>query len=94
MADTKQDAINYLDVLKDNPGWIIIKKALEANIRQIELKLHGEMDLEKNENIETLQSEWRNLNKMKNLPEELIAEYKDKEVFPSELDPYPQRDET
>ena len=85
----KQDAIDALRILKDSLGWKVIRKVLDANLKDIDSKLHGERDLEKGETIELLQKQWNDRNRMKTLPADLIEEYSEREGgLPSELDPY------
>ena len=88
-ANPKQDAIDALRILKESLGWKVIKKVLDANIKDIDSKLHGERDLEKDETIELLQKQWNDRKRMKTLPEDLIEEYGEKEGgLPKPLDPY------
>lgn len=85
----KQDSIDALRILKDSLGWKVIKKVLDANLADIDAKLHGERDLEKGETIELLQKQWNDRMRMKTLPEDLIEEYSERESgLPHELDPY------
>jgi len=84
----KNDIINYLVALKKSEGWKILVKILDLNIEEIDKKLHGIKELENNETIEILQNQWADRKQLKELPEMLINEYKDKEVSPINLDPY------
>ena len=85
----KQDAIDALRILKDSLGWKVIRKVLDANLKDIDSKLHGERDLEKGETIELLQKQWNDRMQMETLPEDLIEEYGEKESgLPNVLDPY------
>lgn len=86
--DLKEDSIQALKELKEQLGWKIIEKVLEANIKEIEEKLHGEKDLGIGEDIKSLQLQWQDRKRMKTLPEDLIEEYQDKPKFPVDLDPY------
>ena len=84
----KDDAISALESFQETIGWKIIVKALEANIRESEAKLHGDIQLEDGETIKSLQDQRNDRVCLRDLPKELIEEYKDKEAFPKELDPY------
>ena len=85
----KRDAfIGHLKRLKDHVGWKIIQKVLDKNIRATEGKLHGAIDWDEGDTLETLQDQRNDRVELKNLPNELIKEYEGAKEFPIELDPY------
>lgn len=86
--EASQGNIDALTVLNSSNGWKIIVKALETRIKHIDLKLHGQIDVEKTETIENLQHEWSNLNALKDIPQELIEDFKKKPEEMKELDVY------
>ena len=85
----RRDAIiAALVQLKDNLGWQVVRKALEENVRETEGKLHGEIEWNKDDTLEWLQSKRNDRVRLISLPEDLINEFKEVEQFPPELDPY------
>ena len=84
----KESIIEALKSLKENIGWQVIMRAIDENIKETEAKLNGEIDLESDENTKQLQDKRKDRIRLRNLPEELIEEYREKEGFPPELDPY------
>ena len=84
----KKDALDYLRLLQETIGWKIVVRVLEENMKDLDLKLHGQMELEKDDSVEVLQRQWKDRNELKDLPANLIEKYKDAEAFPVELDPF------
>lgn len=84
----KQSIISSLEELKQNTGWLVVTKALKANVEAAEARLHGDIKLEDDETIEHWQKVRSDRLQMIELPDTLIEENKDKEAFPVELDPY------
>ena len=83
-----KDMIGYLVNLKEQPGWKIIVKVLEENIKDVEAKLNGDIELVENETIKTLQDKRRDRVRLKDMPDDLVKEWEEKDVFPINLDPY------
>ena len=93
--DKKDSAIKALGELQETTGWKVVEKVLDKHIQDVELKLYGEKKLTDGEKklsseslIELLQYKRRDRIRLKNMPNDLIEEYKDKESVPPELDPY------
>lgn len=84
----KELMIARLRELKEHEGWKIVEKVLEANIREAESRLHGDTKLEEGETIEFWQKIRSDRKTLLSIPDDLIEEYKEKEEFPLELDPY------
>jgi len=84
----RDNIIAALQQLKENTGWKVIIKALEENIKQAEVKLHGEVPLEKDETIEYWQKIRSDRLQVMELPDTIIEENKEKDAFDPNLDPY------
>jgi len=84
----RDNIIAALQQLKENTGWKVIIKALEENIKQAEVKLHGEIPLEKDETIEYWQKIRSDRLQVMELPDTIIEENKEKDAFDPLLDPY------
>ena len=83
-----QDMIGYLLSLKEQAGWKIIERVLDENIKDVEAKLNGDIELLENETIKTLQDKRKDRVRLKNIIDELVNEWKEKEAFDPELDPF------
>jgi len=88
--DKKKEAmILALQELKEITGWKIVKKVLEANIKDTEGKLFGEIKMEEGETTEELKKRRKDRILLRDLPCDLIKDLKEgAKVFPKEWDPY------
>jgi len=84
----KESVIEALKILKEGMGWKFLVNKLQESVGIAEKKLHGEFDLNDEENIEMIQRERRALVRFMEMPEELIADLGDKPEFPPTFDPY------
>lgn len=84
----KESIIEALKQLKNNVGWKVVVKALGENVKMAEARLHGDIKLEKGETIKEWQKIRNDRLQMMELPDSIIEENKEKEVFDPKLDPY------
>ena len=89
---TKEEAIEQLRLLKQHPGWLIVVKALDANIQDTETQIEKAAELEDpikyNVVMKELQTKKSDRKNLKELPDTIIGELKSVETVPEELDPY------
>jgi len=92
---SKQEAIEQLNLLKLHPGWLIIVKALEANIEDTESQIEKaaliEDPVKYNGVMKELQNKKTDRKEMQNLPNTILGELKegdDTEPLDVNLDPY------
>lgn len=93
---SKLEAIEQLNLLKIHPGWLIIVKALEANIEQAESDIEKAAVIEDpvkyNVVMKELQNKKADRKEMQNLPDSILEELKeggdDSEPLDTNLDPY------
>lgn len=83
-----KDMIGYLVNLKEQPGWKIVSKMLEGDIKDVESKLNGDTDLSDNETIKTLQDKRRDRIRLRDMPDDLIKDWEERDIFPPQLDPF------
>lgn len=86
----KESIISSLKQLKESIGWQVIIKAMKADVKAAEARLHGEtpLDPEKDESIGEWQRTRNDRIAMINLPDKLIEENEKQEAFEPNLDPY------
>lgn len=85
----KRDSIiESLRQVKETYGWVVIRKAMEEDIKAIEAKLHGEIPLLDSETIKGLQEQRIDRIGLRDIIENLIERYSDAESFPPSLDPF------
>ncbi len=86
--ETHESSIELLRGLMNDPGWLILNKALDKEIMVIERKLFGELELGFGETIKSLQDQRDDRIGLKDMPKNLIDKFQDKGDLPIELDPY------
>jgi len=86
--EKKGAIIQALNQLKGTMGWKVIVKAMEENMRKTELKMFGKLKWDEDETLRSLQDLHDACERLRDMPDDLITQYKDKEVFPPNLDPY------
>jgi len=84
----RDSIIRSLQELKESYGWKIILNSMEVDITDIEAKLHGEIDKLNGETHESLQERRNDRIGLRDIVDNLIAQYGDAVEFPPDLDPY------
>lgn len=100
--EKKAAILDSLQALKMHPGWKVLQKVLDANIREVEKELTGDDEESVEPEAVNTEREWtahlirqkvlkakrKDRLLLRDLPDNLILQYKDQEAFPVELDPY------
>lgn len=87
-GEKKQAIINSLTKLSGHVGWQVCKKAVRSAVKEIDEKLRGNMEWDKDDSIERLQAQRRDRISLLELPESIIKDLEEVESTPPEFDPY------
>ena len=69
-------------------GWQVCKKALQSAVKEIDEKLRGNVEWDKNDSIERLQAQRKDRVSFLELPESIISDLEEVESVPRQWDPY------
>lgn len=84
----KESIISALEQLKVSVGWLVLKKALESDIKKAEARLHGDVSLLEGETTKEWQDRRADRIALMELPDSIIKDNKELETFSPDLDPF------
>lgn len=77
-----------LRFLLESPGWKAVSISLLEDVKEIEARMHGELEWEKGDTLEILQKQRNDRIGLVNLPEYLLKLVEENKGYPKNLDPY------
>ena len=88
VLDTPEKITAAMIQLKQDPGWLLLVKILNDNIKVTEKKLHGSLDWDENDTLVSLQDKRNDRMELKRLPDRVIDRQKKVEAGEISFDPY------
>ena len=88
VLDTPEKITAAMITLKQDPGWLLLVKILNDNIKVTEKKLHGSLDWDENDTLISLQDKRNDRMELKRLPDRVIDRQKKVEAGEISFDPY------